>query len=204
MQRGGRPIGHNPPPDPSVAAGLVEFNRHTDKGFLALGPTTTQPRFLAADVGLVDLDGAGQPVPAGPHQDRTQAVQHRPGGRVGADLQGPLQAQRRDAVLLGGEHPAGGEPHRQRRASSVEQGARGHRGPCSTTRALVPSVTDRPAAAMPTAWTNEAVWPAQPLQVVEAVSVSGEPGLELTGRPRIAPARPRSPLAHSPKRSPVS
>jgi len=59
----------------------------------------------------------------GPHQHRPQPVQHRPRRLVGADLQRALRAQRGDAVLLRGEHPAGGEPHRQRRPPAVEQRA---------------------------------------------------------------------------------
>src|SRR5664279_1586599 len=102
------------------------------------------PRFLAADEGLVHLHPAGQAVASGAYQDRPQAVQHGPSGGVGADLQRPLQAQRRDAVLLRSEHSASGEPHRQRRPPPVEQGARGHRGTRPAAGALVPAITDRP------------------------------------------------------------
>ena len=43
--------------------------------------------FLAADVGLVDLHDAGQPVASGPDQHRTQPVQHRPRGLVAAETE---------------------------------------------------------------------------------------------------------------------
>ena len=189
-------VGQDRHPDPSVPAGLVDLDRHADQGFLALGPPAPQSWLLAADEGLVDLHRPGQPIPAGTYQDRAQPMQHRPGGRVGADLQRPLQAQRRDAVLLRGEHPTCREPHRQRGPAPIEQGARGHRRTCPAARALVPAIPDRPAAGMPAAWADEAVRPAQPLQVVQAVRVGGEPGLHLAGRPRKVPTRPRLPPVH--------
>ena len=65
-----------------------------------------KPGLLTADVGLVHLHRPGQPLPARADQHRPQPVQHRPRRLVRADLQRPLQAQRRDPVLLGGEQPA--------------------------------------------------------------------------------------------------
>src|SRR5664280_1649890 len=121
----------------------------------------------------------------------------RSGGRVGADLQRPLQAQRRDAVLLRSEHPASSEPHRQRRPPLVEQGARGHRGTRPAAGALVPAITDRPPTGVVAARAHEAVRSAQPLQVVQAVGVGREPGLELPGRPRVVVAGPRLPHVHA-------
>src|SRR5674536_271213 len=132
--------------------------------------------------------------PGRAYQDRPQAVQHGPSGGVGADLQRPLQAQRRDAVLLRSEHPASGEPHRQRRSPPVEQGARGHRGTRPAAGALVPAITDRPPTGVVAARAHEAVRPAQPLQVV---GVGREPGLELPGRPRVVVAGPRLPHVHA-------
>lgn len=48
------------------------MNLHSDAGqdLLALGPAAAQPLLLTADVGLIDLHRAGQPVPARAHQHR--------------------------------------------------------------------------------------------------------------------------------------
>ena len=73
-------------------------------------------------------------------------MQHGPRRLVGADLQRPLQVQRREPVFAGGEQPAGGEPHRERRARGLGYGAG-----CAT-RLTRP--TPRPASAPRSAW-----WP---------------------------------------------
>ena len=57
-------------------------------------------------IGLVHLDGPGQPVPARADQHRPQPVQHRPRRRVRADLQRALQALRGDPSFWRGEQPA--------------------------------------------------------------------------------------------------
>jgi len=89
--------------------------------FLPLARPPDRPG-SSADVGLVRLDGPDQPVPLWSHERRPQPVQDRPGG--GADLEGALQAERRNAVLRRGEQPAGSEPHRERRPGSVEDRGR--------------------------------------------------------------------------------
>jgi hypothetical protein len=96
----------------------------------------------AADVSSTSTVPDSQSRP-GAHRHRPQPVQHRPRCLVGADLQRALQAQRGDAVLLRGEHPAGGEPHRQRRPPAVEQRACRHRGPLAAGCALVPATGSR-------------------------------------------------------------
>src|SRR5450759_3967026 len=63
--------------------------------------------------------------------------------------------------------------------------------------ALVPAITDRPPTGVVAARAHEAVRPAQPLQVVQAVGVGREPGLELPGRPRVVVAGPRLPHVHA-------
>ena len=128
---------------------------------------------------------AGEPLPARAHQHRPQPVQHRPRGLVRADLQRPLHALRRDAVLLGGEQPERHEPHRQRRARPIEDRSRGHRRTRSTRRAPEPPIAQPPATELSAARAHEALRPPQPLQVVQAVSVGHEPRLQLAQRPRI-------------------
>ena len=90
----------------------------------------------------------------------------------------------------------GSEPHRQRRPRPVEQGARRHRRTLPDSRRTCTGHPRPPAARMPAAWAHETVRPAQPLQVIQAVRVGREPGLQLTGRPRIIPTRPRLPPIH--------
>ena len=94
VQRGGRPIGQDRHPGPPEPAGLLDLNGHTYHRLLALRTSTPQPGLVTTDVRLVHLNRAGQPIPPRAHQDRAQPMQHRPCGRIRADLQRPLQAQR--------------------------------------------------------------------------------------------------------------
>src|SRR6266508_6967656 len=71
---------------------------HADQGLLASLPAATEPGFLAADEGLIDLDSPGEPLAAGAYENRAQPVQHRPRRLVGADPQCPLEAQRGDPL----------------------------------------------------------------------------------------------------------
>ena len=191
VQRGRRGIGdrrHPGPAQPTAGAGL-----HRDHGEDLLAPRATpgQAGLQPADVGLVDLDHAGQPLPVGTDQHRAQPVQHRPRRLIRADLQRALQAQRRDPALVAGERPAGGEPHRQRGAGPVEDRPGRGRGPGPAAGALEPAITQPPALVVATGRAAEPGRPAQPLQVVQAVRVGGEPGPELAHRPRVVHPCPR-------------
>jgi hypothetical protein len=66
-----RQRGHTYAADPF---GFAHLNRDAGQHLLALGAPAAQPRLLTADEGLIDLHDAGQPVPAGTHQHRTQPV----------------------------------------------------------------------------------------------------------------------------------
>ena len=140
--------------------------------------------------------GAGQQVPARPDQHRPEPVQHRPRGRVRADLQGPLQAQRRDPVLLRGKHPARGEPDRQRRPPAVEKGPRCHRCTATAGRALIAAVGDHPPASVRAMRADEAIRPPQPVQVINAIGICPELGLELASRSRVVYACSRPKRIH--------
>ena len=96
--RGG--VGDRGHPAAPKARGLLALHGDADQHLLALLAPATQPRLLAADVGLIDLHVAVQPLAARAHQHRAQAVEHRPRRLVGADLKRALQRQRRDPVPL--------------------------------------------------------------------------------------------------------
>ncbi len=122
-------------------------------------------------------------------------MQHRPRRLIGADLQGALQAQRRDPVLLGRKHPARRKPHRQRRACAIKDRARRRRGPRTTRGAHQPPISTPPALRMPAPEAHKPRRPAQPLQVVAAVRIRRKPRRELPQRPRAMNTSNR-PLRH--------
>jgi len=185
VQGAGGPVGDDAHPAAPESSGRHNFYRNDDQCLLALGPPTGQSGLLAADVGLVYLHLPRQQLTTGTDQHRAQPVQHRPRRLVRADLQCSLQRERRDAVLGRGELPAHLKPHRQRRPSTIEQRARRYRGLGLASGALEAAVRDTPTTDVPTARAEEPVRPAQPLQVVQALRVRGEPRLELSQRPRV-------------------
>ena len=90
-----------------------------------------------------ELDPADQLGPARADHGPAEAVQHRPGRLVAAQVQRPGQLAGRDALLGRGHQPGGREPLAQRRARALEQGAGGDRG-------LVPAgAADQPLARPP-------------------------------------------------------
>lgn len=184
-------VGQRDHPAAPEALGLQALDGDAHEHLLALRAPAGQPWFLTADVGLIDLHSSLKPLAARAHEHRAQAVQHRPGGLVGADLQRALQAQRRDPVLLAGEQPARHEPHGQRRARLVEDRARRHRRALAALRALIAPVRELPGTRVGATRTDEPLRPPQPLQEVQAVGILGKPRLELTHRPRVVHAGPR-------------
>src|SRR5262245_37896494 len=68
----------------------TDLDRDGGEDLLASGPAAAQSWLLAADIGLVHLDRASEPVAAWTHQHRADPVQYRPHGLVRTDLQRPL------------------------------------------------------------------------------------------------------------------
>ena len=132
---------------------------------------------MAANVGFVYFHSTREPLTARAHEYRTDAVKHGPGGLVRTNLQRPLEAQRRDTVLRRGEMPADSEPDAQRRAGAMEDRARRHRGTGAAPRTFEPAVAHAPPADVAAAWAHKPSGPSKSLQVVEVVSIGGEPGV---------------------------
>ncbi len=196
VERSG-PIGENCHPAPAEPLGFFDLDGQSNQGFLRFRPSATEPRLLATDVGLVNLNGSREQVPARTHECRPQSVQHRPRCLVGADFKAPLEAESRDAVLGGGEQPASGEPDRERRTRPIEDRASGHRGAMATASAHDPSVAQPPAPRVLTLRADEPLWPAQRLEVVQAGGIGPEPCLELPKRSRVV--RTATGVVHSRK-----
>jgi len=110
-------------PAPADPLGPAEFDRDAGQDLLVLSAPASQPSLFAADVGFIHLHRAVHPLAARVDQHRAESGQHRLRRLVGADLQRPLQAERRDPVLSPSERPAGREPHGQRCARLVEDRA---------------------------------------------------------------------------------
>src|SRR6478752_7947790 len=119
-------------------------------------------------------------------------MKDRPGCLVGADLQGPLQTQRRNPVLAGSKVPTDRKPNRKGCTGPVKDGPRHHRCAATASNTHEPSVPKPPSSQMTTGRTNEAARPPQPFQVVQAVCISPEPSPKLPKRLGVVGAGQRT------------
>ena len=180
MKRSCRGIRQGRHPAASEPFGSQDLDSNTGEDFLPLGAATGEPRFLPSDVGLVNFYPSTEALPIRTNQDRAEAMKHGPHRLVGSDLQGPLQAQRRDAVFPCRKMPAGGEPDCEGGAGPVEDGARHHGGALSASRALTSAVAKPPSSGDSTGRADKAARPSQPFQVVQAIGIGLEPRLEVS------------------------
>src|SRR6516162_11023238 len=98
-------------------------------GAVVLAPT--------ADFGLVDLDQAGQEVPAGRGHGAAELRAKQPSCLVGAEGKLALQLQRRNAVGLRRHHIGSPEPGGERQLRVVHDGSGGDRGLPAAMGALI-------------------------------------------------------------------
>ncbi len=125
-----------------------------DKGRLAIGPASDGTGTLAAEIGVVHLNLAFQPLRRVALQhDLFELVLHFPGG-VLCDPEPPRQFQTGDALFGLREVIHGGKPQAQRQLARREDGSRPHRGLLAADVALEkfarspPDDAMRPAAAV--------------------------------------------------------
>lgn len=127
-------------------------------------------------------------------------MQHRPASVVRTNFQCPLQTLGGDVLLVRGEHPAHGEPHRQRCARLVEDRAGGHRTVSPAVGAFNPVVSQPPAAGVAALGADETGGPAERLEEVQTIRIGGKPRLELTHRSGVVLACARA--IHEPNSTP--
>ena len=72
VQRGGRRVRQNHHAAATEALVLFALDRHSDQDLLALCPSAREPRLLAAEVDLVDLDVASAAAPGATSTERSR------------------------------------------------------------------------------------------------------------------------------------
>ncbi len=188
QRRCGR-VGDDSHPGPAVTLRRPSLDRDGHQR-LTGGAPAALARLDSADERLVDLHVAGQQLSARPHHRGSEPVQHRPRGLVGAESEYPLQPERGDAVLLRGQRPRGSQPHGQRCAGVMTEGA-GGAGDSPPAVGTSPHRTGHPPAGHASAMrADHSVGPAQPVQVVQARCIIGKPAAQFRVRPWVVQARP--------------
>lgn len=167
-------VGNLAKPHPAKAFRFDQFHGDHDNR-LGIGLAPSHALLSAANVTLVDLNRAGEPIASGTDHGRPEAMQHRPSRLVGAEAQQPLQGLCRNAVLRGGDMPRCREPDREGRTRAVKNGSCCHRDPRLALRAPEPPVAHPPPARRPASRTLEAVRPSQPFEIIEAGRIVRKP-----------------------------
>jgi len=152
---------------------------------LALGSTTTSPRLLATNVGLINLDRAREPISPGPDHSTPKLMQPRPGRFITAQSQNPLQSLRAGPIFLTGYPPNRSEPHRQRQPRPIKDGSRLYRNLILTSGALHQTAFCQPTFPTPTSRTNESLGPAQTKKILCTGRFRCKLTLEFCQSPRI-------------------
>jgi len=177
-------VGDDAEPAPPESLGTEQLNgrRHEH---LSRGASPPLPGLGSANEGLIHLDISGKPIATWAHHRCPEAVQHRPGCLVGAESQEPVQRLSRDPVLRRCHVPGGCKPDREWGPGAVEEGPRGHRHSTPAALAPEPPVAHPPTAGSLAARAHEPVGPPQPLEVIEAGVVVGEPPSQLRVAGRV-------------------
>ena len=133
MQAVSRVIGHLAEADAAgTGTAILDLDRADDEDFaLMAAPATAGERIILAaadDLGLVDLDQAGERAAVGRHHAAAQLGADQPSRFVRAQSELALQLQRRDPVGMGRHQIGRPEPGGQRQLGVVHDRAGGHRG----------------------------------------------------------------------------
>jgi hypothetical protein len=132
-------------------------------------------------------------------------VKHRPRGLIAAQLEQALRSLDRDPRRLLRRHPPRQqEPTRQRNTGLVEYSPRRDRCPRAAARTQPVDTPRVPTFRAVAASAPDAVGPPQPLQVVQAVFLGGEPQGHLHQVPRVVPTTYRRSKGHKPSLLPLN
>ena len=161
------------PTTPKALVSPLDSDLHQD---LSKRTATWRARLWTSEERFVSLDSARQLVSARTDHRAAVAVQHRPGGLGGTDVEHTLQAERGDTLLVARHLPGRGEPHRERGPRPMKDRLCCRRDAPGTAGARPTTVTKPPADPCTAVRAGEAIGPPQPVQVVEARFVVREPG----------------------------
>ena len=176
-------IGHPPQPN-STNSLAVGFGGNHKQG-LVLRQAAYHPFFLAAPVGLVDLDQAMKTIPARSNHRSPQLVQQSPSRLVAAQPENPLQPKSTDTVLLGSDMPHRPEPGRQRKMTVLEDRTGSHRNLAAALPTEPQATLHRPSRSPAAPWADEPIGPTKGKQVTPASLVGRKSLFQLLKRPRI-------------------
>src|SRR5512132_26467 len=178
--RGVRDPGQANPPDLAT----ICFSRNQYQS-LADRTAPALTRLWPADEGLVDLHHPGQTLPACPHHCPAQLVQPVPSRPITTETQYPLHTQSAGSQLLVGDIPNGLKPQSQGFMRVGKERTRRNGKVVPALAAAVKWRLHRPNLHVRTIRTAHPVRPSQPLKVLAARGLRGEPVTQFHDRSRV-------------------
>jgi hypothetical protein len=145
----------------------------------SLCSTASFPRLLSTDIHLVNLDGAGEPIPPRPDHGPPQLMQPCPGGFIATQSQNPLHSSRTGAVLLAGHQPDGAKPQHKRFSRPFKDGSGNDRGLIVTSRTPYQPISRMPPFPVPAPRALETIRPPQLVQILSAGLLGRKSPLQL-------------------------
>ena len=146
-----------------------------------------------ADIGLICLDLAREPVAIGPNHRPAQLVEQRPGRLIASHSEHPLQRERAHTVFRAGRIPRSLEPGRERQTRVGEDRPGRDRGVQPTAGAAeIPSLAHPPAPRLGAGRAGEAARPTKPSEVIQRCLLVAEARVELAQSSRVIAAGKRS------------
>lgn len=129
----------------------------------------------ASKESLIHFDVSGQHVVPGMADCARVPAQHCPSRKVGAKSKNSMQRFGENAIFSGGQMPGGRKPYGQRCSGVMKD--RASRGGYATDASLAPppSAFHAPGRGAATIRANKALWPANPIEIVEAFSIIVKP-----------------------------
>lgn len=124
---------------------------------------------------LIHFDVSSQHVVPCMADRAPEPVQHRPSGRVGSETKDPMQCHGGNAILGGGKMPGSGKPDGKRRSGAVKDSPSRAGYTAGASLAPPPTAFHAPRRGASAIRTNKALWPANPIEIVEAGSIIWEP-----------------------------
>ena len=182
-QRITRSIGNSLQAD-SPDSVAVFLGSNEDQG-LPHSPSATFPRFLAANVCLIDFHCAFKSITIRSYHGMTQLVQPHPSGSITSQPQSPLKPKCADARFLVSHIPHSPEPNVQRFSRILKDRAGRHRSLRAAFLAVEQSTGSSPSRGVMTGRAQKTFGPPKCDQVLYAGLFACEPTLKFHDCPRV-------------------
>ena len=137
--------------------------------------TTTNARFLTADIRFIDFHGTAEAISSGTNHGTPHLVQPSPCGLVASEPDSPLETQSVPTEFLARHVPHSLKPSAERLSRTFENRSSRDGSLSFTRRAEHVLSCGKPGLTSSTYRTDEASWPSNAFEIGEALGIRGKP-----------------------------